>query len=118
MRLYIYIDQPDYAELATPISQELSAWIGSNKKHIQLVNRALAEYPEQADNELGIDIQLETANALKKPLEYLYGLARTHKIDFVVGIHDPESGAREDVCYFGLEEGRPDPDEVALYLGL
>ena len=54
---------------------------------------------------------------LKDPLSFLHGVAKDHKVDFVVGFFE-ENGDSEDVCYFGHEEGKPDIVEIANYLGL
>ena len=43
-------------------------------------------------------------------------MAKAYKCDFVVGY--VEQSEREDVCFFGHEEGRADAFEVACYLGL
>jgi len=66
--------------------------------------------------ELGITLRLKSKAELKEPLNFLYGLAKQTKCEFVVGIH--HAADKEDICYFGHEEGRPDMHEVAMYLGL
>lgn len=119
MHLYMTIDGSDELEqLSEPVSSAITNWIGTNKKHIQLINKIAQEISELPDEALGIEITVQTKNALRKPLEFLYGLAKEHKCEFVIGVFHPQTGAKEDVCYFGHDEGRPDVDEIANYLEL
>lgn len=114
MDLYFYIASDDLEELAEPISATLSSWIGEENERKTLVNQL-------EENKLGVNISVDSKNQLKKPLKFLYTLAKEHKCDFVVGIFSGEASGdvvMEDVCYFGHEEGRPDMFEMANYLGL
>jgi len=120
MHLNIYIDDADLDEgdlnkLLTPVSESISAWVGENKKNVQL----LAQLSENGEVlKLGISIQVKSKFKLKDPLNFLYSLAKEHKCEFAIAIITPETGASEDVCYFGFEEGQPDLFEIANYLDL
>lgn len=113
MDLYIYADGEDLEELVEPLSESITTWIGDRTEGLSLVN--------QRDDDtlrLGINITVNEKAKLKKPLIFLYKIAKEHKCDFVIGIFCPDTGSMEDVCYFGHDEGRPDMYEVANYLGL
>ncbi|WP_020407911.1 hypothetical protein [Hahella ganghwensis] len=113
MKLYMLVDTMDWGEVDESMTAAITEWAGTQGDEIELVNVS-----EEATGErhLGINIQASKASQLKEPLNFLYGLAKTHKLEFVVGIYDPDSRAMEDICYFGHEEGRPDAFEVANYL--
>jgi len=120
MHLHIYIDDADLEEgdlnkMLNPVSESISAWIGVNKKNIQL----LAQQSETDDSlKLGMSLQVKSKFKLKDPLNFLYTLAKEHKCEFAIAIICPDTGDSEDVCYFGFEEGRPDLFEIANYLDL
>ncbi|MES9861225.1 MAG: hypothetical protein ABW157_18010 [Candidatus Thiodiazotropha sp. LLP2] len=52
----------------------------------------------------------------------LYGIlifeSKEYKRDIVLGIVNKETDLREDICYFGNEEGKPDFYEISGYLGV
>jgi len=118
MHLNIYIDdthleEGDLNKMFPPVSASISAWIGENKKNVQL----LAQQSEGGDVlKLGMSVQVKTKFKLKDPLNFLYSLAKEYKCEFAIAIITPETGDSEDVCYFGFEEGRPDLFEIANYL--
>ena len=109
MYLYMYVEADELEEFVEPISASISEWIDADDELTHLVNQ-----PE--NSWLGIDVAITKQHQLKKPLNFLYSLAKEHKCNFVIGIISPDN--REDICYFGHEEGRPDMYEVATYLEL
>ncbi|PCJ42974.1 MAG: hypothetical protein COA99_08005 [Moraxellaceae bacterium] len=109
MDLFIYAEAEDLHDIAESLTASISAWIGKDNEKMSLVNQ-----PDKGW--LGIDVTITAQHQLKKPLNFLYGVAKEHKCNFVIGILT--SDAREDVCYFGHEEGRPDMYEIATYLEL
>ncbi|OUS27594.1 hypothetical protein A9Q99_14215 [Gammaproteobacteria bacterium 45_16_T64] len=111
MELYIYIEAEELEDVAEPMVEAIVPWIGNKNEKTKLVNQI-------AEGFVGVNMTVTSKNGLKKPLIFLYDLAKEHKCDFVVGILDTETGAMEDVCYFGHEEGRPDMFEIGSYLGL
>ena len=113
MDLYFYVASDDFEELVEPVSTSLTTWIGDRTEGLSLVNQC-----EEGVFRLGINITINEKAKLKKPLSFLYKVAKEHRCDFVIGIFCPDTGSMEDVCYFGHEEGRPDMYEVANYLEL
>ena len=113
MNLYIYMVGDELEEVIEPVATAMAEWLAANEN----VRATLVNQQGDGDLILGIDIEVNNKRHLKAPLKYLYELAKTHKQDFVIGILQ-DSGDREDVCYFGFEEGRPDEFEVANYLNL
>jgi len=111
MHIYFYLAGDDLEQSAEPIAEAIAQWLEGNETTAQLVN--------QQDDQMLVGLTLETGKKaiLKEPLNFLYDLAKVHKQEFVVGMLD-EQGNREDVCYFGFEEGRPDINEIGEYLGL
>lgn len=115
MKLYILLDDESPDEVADKLMQAISVWLAEGDIDAQAVD--LRE-GDAEDWQLGINLEAKRKAALKQPLEFLYKQAKKMEREFVVGLYDKETGDREDVCYFGHEEGRPDLDEMALYLGL
>lgn len=111
MNIYFWVDQPDLGDSESQFIEGLTAFVVEHKEHAELVNT-------QSDGQwsLGIDMKIKATKQLVAPLNALYPLAKMAKCDFVVGF--VEEGSREDVCYFGYEEGKADAFEVACYLGL
>jgi hypothetical protein len=122
MKIYLYIDGSDLDDVAEPVAAALTQWIGEANDKITLVNHRADETTvkpyQQPAWDLGINLTIKSKVELKEPLAFLYGIAKQYKQDFVVGIFDPQTDQREDVCYFGNEEGRPDLYEIANYLDL
>jgi len=122
MDLQIYIDDADLDEgslndMLKPVSESISAWIGDQKKNMQLL--AHSESNSSAEKlKLGMSIQVKSKYKLKEPLNFLYTIAKEYKCEFAIAIVSSEKGAAEDICYFGYEEGRPDLFEIANYLEL
>ena len=120
MDLQIYIDDADLDdgslnEMIKPVSESISAWIGENKKSVQL----LAQDSSEGDKfKLGMSIQVKSKYKLKDPLNFLYSIAKEQQCEFVIAIVSSDKGTTEDICYFGYEEGRPDLFEIANYLEL
>lgn len=113
MNLYIYSVGDEIEEAAEPVADAIHEWLAANEN----IRATLVNQKQDQDLLLGIDLEVNNKRHLKGPLKFLYSLANSHKLDFVIGIQQ-DSGDREDVCYFGFEEGRPDELEVANYLDL
>jgi len=118
MDLHIYIDESAFDDtelndIAEPVIDSISNWLGEEKKNIQLLN-------DKGDDDwkIGMGLKIKSKYKLKDPLNFLYGLAKTHKCEFVIAIVNTETNTSEDVCYFGYEEGQPDLFEIANYLEL
>jgi hypothetical protein len=102
-------DEVAAAKLASDVAQAINAWLGDGKKGVQSL-AADAGGP-------GLEIAMNNKAALKEPLNALQIIATQNRCNFVVGMIDSDTGEKEDVCYFGHEEGRPDLYEIACYLG-
>lgn len=123
MNLYILVECDDIGDIAQNITSSIGNWLPEVNDGISLVNHRMSsaefagERPGQRDWELGLLLSITSKAELKEPLNFLYSVAKQNQCEFVVGIqHDANN--KEDVCYFGNEEGRPDVHEVAMYLGL
>lgn len=68
------------------------------------------------DWQLGIELSVKKIAQLKLVLDFFNLLAKEYRQDFVLGIIEGET--REDICYFGFEEGTADRFLIAQYLGL
>ena len=110
MKVYFLVDQPDLADKESDFIAELTEWVAENSAHATLVNEL------EASGDLGMTLSIKAAKNLVAPLKKLYSMAKSYKCDFVVGYFEGEE--REDVCFFGNEEGRADAFEVACYLGM
>jgi len=123
MNVYMYVEAIEIEEVdTTAIAESIAKWIADTESKAVLVqpNEDSEEELEESDRELtlGMTISITKGRQLKEPLNFLNKLAKDHKVDFVVGMVDDESGEEEDVCYFGHEEGRPDMFEISTYLGI
>lgn len=120
MKIYLYLDSDDVDEIsvvAELLVTDVNVWLKESQSIAVLVN-AQDEPGTRSDWDLGLTIDTNKKAVLAKPLSFLYGLAKTYKQEFVVGIHDEGNASYENICYFGHEEGKPDVAEVACYLGL
>lgn len=111
MKIYMLVEHDDLDEVAESLVQKITEWQQQQGENIQLIT------PTDDAFEMGIIVETGKKIALKESVNFLYQLAKEHKAEFVVGIQD-ESGSRENVCFFGYEEGRPDINEIGQYLGL
>ena len=132
MDLFIYLDgthiEPNqFDKVSGPICKSISEWVEQNPTHAVLVNPRSAEPDGDTPSTsvtgdelpaLGIHLAVKRKAELKAPLSFFYTLAKQHKQEFVLGILDKSTGATEEVCYFGFEEGKPDAFEVSNYIGL
>ncbi|MEH6626734.1 MAG: hypothetical protein V7739_09825 [Motiliproteus sp.] len=125
MKIYVQIDDNDGLDTsaATAINSAIVSWLEtSGSKAVQIGASDAKPETESQDHELqsppGIYMTVKRRAELKDPFNFLYPLAKQHKAEFVVGIIDEKSGDKEDVCYFGFEEGKPDIYEIANYLEL
>ena len=128
MDLFIYLDgstseSAQYAKVSQPIGEAIAEWVEQNPKNVEQVDQrntetdadtlTTSEFPA-----LGIHLTVKRKAELKAPLLFFYTLAKQHKQEFVLGTVDKKTGAAEEVCYFGFEEGKPDAFEVSNYIGL
>jgi len=115
MNLYILLDDEEPETIADKLMAKIDGWLQESELDIQPVDVR----PENSSEwQQGVRFECKRKVGLKQPLEFLFMLAKKIEREFVIGFYDKESGNKEDVCYFGYEEGRPDIDEVGLYLGL
>ena len=112
MQIYIMVDKPEFEDKEADAVAAITQWVGEDNPHATLVHVAESE---EAEFQLGIEMQIKAAKQLIPPLNEFYKIAKTFKCDFVVGSIEGED--REDVCFFGYEEGRADAFEVGCYLG-
>lgn len=113
MQIYCLFEADNPEEELTPnreaIIKAFEAW--------QLESRSIARLIDQIDQQLlGFDIDTVKKKTLIKPLEFFYLQAKEYQLDCVIGLE--EQGQREDICYFGFHEGKPDIHEIGQYLGL
>jgi hypothetical protein len=123
MDLYIYIDGSDLEEMADGISSSINDWLIKSNTKADMVNHVHGRNETQRDVDLpdwdlGINIKISKGRDLKGPLNFLYGLAKEYKREFVLGIVHKEGEIKEDICFFGYEEGKPDFYEISSYLGI
>jgi len=115
MKLYFLLDDEEPEAVADKLVAALGDWLASTQLELTVVD----ERPDDvAQWQVGLQFECKRKAALKQPMEFLFTWAKKAEREFVIGSYDKKSGAREDVCYFGYEEGRPDLNEVAMYLGL
>lgn len=119
MKLYILleslVDDEKPETVADKLVSALTDWLANSNAEISLIN----ERPQDVDEwQIGLRFDCQRKAALKAPLEFLFQWAKKAEREFVIGFYDKQSRSREDVCYFGHEEGRPDMNEVSMYLGL
>jgi len=109
MYLSIYTESPELADCREAAEAEILEWLKDFPARCEAV---------QEDERLGSRLEVKKNSQLKNPLNFFYGVAKFHKLEFVIAMQDEDSGDWEEVCFFGYEEGRPDIFEVACYLGL
>lgn len=119
MKLYLLLDgladDENPVTIADKFQAAASSWLESEELEITLVDRR----PDDVEKwQVGLQFNCKRKAELKAPLEFLFPWAKKEEREFVVGLYDKKRGGREDVCYFGFEEGKPDINEVAMYLGL
>lgn len=109
MKIYMYVDNPDLGENEQAMVDAIAQWVGEDNPHAKFINARDDEWI------LGIELEMKNRKFLAEPLNAMHKLALKYKCDFVVGYI--EDGEKEDVCYFGKEEGKPDLFEIGSYLG-
>ena len=114
MKIYFLLDDEEPSSVADQLMTAIDAWLKTEQLAIEVID----DRPEDSSEWLlGLQFECKRKAIMKQPLEFLFKLAKKMEREFVIGIYD-KSGARENVCYFGYEEGCPDINEVAMYLGL
>lgn len=113
MDIYCLIETDDFDTEVLPqaeaIETAINAWL--------VESRSCATLFKDLDRELlGLRIETNKKATLKKPLDFLNTLTKPFSLNFVVGLFEQDE--REDICYFGVEEGRADIGEIANYLGI
>ncbi|MCR8922980.1 hypothetical protein NO559_09360 [Dasania sp. GY-MA-18] len=115
MEIYCLIDSHDFAEEIAPqlaaIENAINAWLSESRSSATVYKNLDSEQPF-----IGLRIDTNRKLTLKKPIDLLYSLSQEYKFECVVGLI--VNNEHEDVCYFGAEEGAPDINEIASYLGL
>lgn len=109
MKIYMFIDAPELGEKEATAIEALNAWVGEGNPHARFVDEREGAW------RLGIELDMKKPKFLTTPLNDMYAFAKEYKCNFVVGYIDNET--YEDVCYFGQDEGKPDPFAIACYLG-
>lgn len=109
MQVYIFVDNPNFEEEESFLSQ-LGSIVAEQTPFLEFVDRI-----QDSNRHLGVLLQPKEPKHLIAPLNALYALAKTLNCEFVVGVVN--GGDYEDVCFFGKEEGKPDAFEIASYLG-
>lgn len=125
MEIYIHLDGSDFDDVAADVSSAIAAWITDSKSQAVLVTPVGGDDDDEptedvdlSDAELGIKLNVRKGRELKEPLNFLNKIAKKHKCVFVFGVYDAETGAKEDICYFGYEEAQPDLYEISTYIGI
>ena len=117
MKIYIHVDEPNFDIIDESFNETIETWLQKNKINADFTTPIGTADDEPSAENLGLTLTIKKGRELKDPLNFLYGVAKTYKSDFVLGIVD-ESGDEEDICYFGHEEGKPDVFEISAYLGV
>jgi hypothetical protein len=113
MKIFFLLDG-EPSSVADQLMEAITVWVKSEETHVEIIDKR----PEDmAAWELGIQLECKRRIHMKPSLDFLFKLAKKIEREFVIGLYD-KRGARENICYFGYEEGCPDIDEVAMYLGL
>lgn len=107
MQLKISCNQEELQENKQTVDEQIQQW-AAEKEHFD-------EFSTEVES--GLLVWVKKAEQLKMPLNFLYGLAKTFKLEFAVSLEE-ENGGWEEVCYFGHEEGKPDVFEISCYTGL
>ena len=123
MKLYIFIETADLEELNQHMIAEWQQWLDETDFAAEFVQNNMPDEESEllgdySEMELGMVFNIKQKQRLKEPLNFLYQLAKTYRCEFVIGIIDNKTNKKQDVCYFGHEEGKPDLYEVANYIGL
>lgn len=123
MKLYIYIESSELADIASDTSKSIQSWITESASQAVLINSRAEQEDALEDTDfedwhIGLNLDISKGRELKEPLNFLYKLAKKYKCDFVLGIFSGEQNNPEDICYFGFEEGKPDYCEISSYIGV
>ena len=114
MKIYFLLDDEEPSSVADQLMEAIAVWSKAEESHVEMIDKR----PEDmAAWELGIQLECKRKIHMQPSLDFLFKLAKKMEREFVIGLYD-KRGARENICYFGHEEGCPDIDEVAMYLGL
>ena len=113
MKLYIYAESDELEKIRPKLYEAINQWLedDTNKVEATAVN-------EDEEGSIGIHLQVKKPVHLKEPLNFLQRQAKSLKCDFVLGCWSEDDQDREDICFFGHEEGKPDMFEIACYIGL
>ena len=109
MKIYIFLDSPEFGAKEAAAINALQNWVGEDNPHAEFINDRDGEW------RLGIELDMKKSKFLTTPLNDMYAFAKEYKCNFVVGYIDED--VYEDVCYFGKDEGKPDPFAIGCYLG-
>ena len=115
MKVFFYVAEPqdvDEKQETQKIAEQLQLWVGEDNPHTEFIQK---EADEQNGARLGIEMMIKAPKQLNAPLTALYKIAKEYRCDFTVGFI--EGNNYEEVCFFGDEEGKPDPFAIGCYLG-
>ena len=114
MKIYFLLDDDEPDVVADDLIDAIGLWLEAQETFVEVIDNR----PDDVTKwELGVQLECKRKAHMKPALDFLFALAKKMEREFVIGLYD-KKGAKENVCYFGHEEGCPDIDEVAMYLGL
>ncbi len=115
MKVFFFVAEPQddsTTQDTQKIAEQLQAWVGEDNPHAVFIHK---EAGEQGDARLGVEMKIKLPKQLNAPLDAFYKITHECNCDFVVGFIDGDD--YEEVCFFGKEEGKPDPFAIGCYLG-
>ena len=112
MDIYMIAISDELESVADDLRKALRPWVTQHENVLTLIDDQMEG--DVSSIKIGVSLVVKKAHDLKLPLNFLFGISKTLKLDFVVGLLKE----KEDICYFGSEEGKPDMFEVACYLGV
>jgi len=117
LKIYSYLVSDELTECAAEVAEQINQWNQQQEKPLEFVNTYSDETSED-EWKVGLTAEVKRLNPFKKALLALYKIAEDTKQDFVIGFVNESKQREEDVCYFGYNEGKPDPLEIATYLNI
>ncbi len=114
MDIYMVVIADELADVIEPVAEAITQALADETIKGELIDDRQDDDAQQW--RVGLQLNVSKKKWLQQPLNFLFGLCKADKIDFVVGFY--EDGNPEDVCYFGHNEGKPDLFEIGTYLGL
>lgn len=116
MKLYIYAESDELEKIRPTLHEAINQWLNDESTKVEAT--AINDDNGETPGPVGIHLQVKKPVHLKEPLNFLQRQAKSLKCDFVLGCWSDDDQDREDICFFGHEEGKPDMFEIACYIGL